>query len=523
MRLYHAITSYHLLAAMVTQAAAEEDAVLLIPIWIEPKYPNYKELSELFNDIIVYDIVYRYYNTKEQTADYFSWLLPEMKTFSEIYVWGAQFSFGIFLAEQEIPFIYCEEASGMLSRCEILKHIDEIDPKKKNLYPYVESLGLYTGDCPSAKTIYCNFSAQVDGFEHENLTDFRVIDAMIALSEDKRDKIIAFFIEPKEIHVPPDSTVLFTQHFANLFLTTFEEQALIYQLFVDYFFPGRTLVIKPHPDDLMYYSRLFPDAQVIRERFPSEFLPFLLDYKPQCVATIYSTAIYNLRGHYPEVFELDDRYEKDFVKTHRYYMALQIAQELQTTVFYMGTNEILLKKLSERIGVPDIRPCTDLHELALLDIPCTVLIDDLVAQGDAGREALQNILADADEKVVFLFINSQRDYCWYSIDQKDIWKHMIPVPLLKIPREGISEEDCYTSLEEEVFYVYSKNTQMLKKVNGMNITKELPHVGVDVAKVPLSTSDEKIKMLEGMLDATEQRLLHYISRVEELEKDKRRK
>ena len=45
-------------------------------------------------------------------------------------------------------------------------------------------------------------------------------------------------------------------------------------MFVDYFLPGKNLVIKPHPDDLMYYSQIFPDAQIIREKFPSEFIPF---------------------------------------------------------------------------------------------------------------------------------------------------------------------------------------------------------------------------------------------------------
>ena len=51
----------------------------------------------------------------------------------------------------------------------------------------------------------------------------------------------------------------------------------------------------------------------------------------------------------------------------------------------------------------------------------------------------------------------------------------------------------------------------------MEIKKELPHAGIDISKIPLADDQERIKMLEGILEATEQRLLYYIDRVKELE------
>ena len=52
----------------------------------------------------------------------------------------------------------------------------------------------------------------------------------------------------------------------------------------------------------------------------------------------------------------------------------------------------------------------------------------------------------------------------------------------------------------------------------MSFEKQLPHVGINVEKIPLTEDEERLKMLEGILEATEQRLLYYINRVKELEK-----
>lgn len=519
MIVYHVITTYHLLCAMTLQSVKKEDAILLVPISITQKYPHYQSLSgELFRSVIQYDAIYRYKNSAERTQHYFSQLLPTLDDETEIYIWGAQYSFGIYAAEQNIPFIFCEEATGMMSRRRILEHIDELNPNLAGLYPYVQELGLYTGNCPSIKTLLCNFSAQLPGFEDNNCINFSVVDGLFSLNEDEREKIISFFVDLRELSIPENSTIIFTQPLANLRLATFEDEVLLYQILVDYFFNNRALVIKPHPDDLICYSKIFPDAVIVHERFPSEFLPFLLDNPPACVATIYSTAVYNLRGHYPEVFELDQSYEKDFVRMHRYYMALKIAGELRRPVYCLGTNRPMTEKLWERVGLPGAPNTAALPGFTLPDGPCTVIVDDIGSKEDADRSALQALLAAAGENTAFIFVNSQRDYCWYSIDKKDLWDHMTPIVLQKILRDDAPEEDFYESLRDEVMFLYSKNLDTQKRVNEMSEEKQLPHAGINISKMPLTNEEERIKVLEGILEATEQRLLYYIERVKELEK-----
>lgn len=515
MHLYHVITTYHLLSAMTMQAASSEKGVLLMSVWVKMKYPNYESLKKIFDQVIVYDAVYRYKNDREETVRYFTELLPFLNECTEIFVWGAHYSFGIFITEQEIPFVFCEEAAGMHSRIDILQHIDDINPKVANLYSYVKELGLYSGQCKMTKTILCNFAAQLDGFQQENMMDFRVVETLMKLPEEQLHEIVNFFLEFRQIHVPKQSTIIFTQHLANLRLTTFNEQALIYQLLVDYFFSDRPIVIKPHPDDIMYYSRLFPDATIVRERFPSEFLPFLLDNQPQCVATIYSTAIYNLRGIYPDVFELDARFEKEFSKIHRYYVALQIVKNFGEAVAIIGTYNILLRKLAEIEYLPQscsLKPWEITSDTLIENI---IMIDDITLLGEEGRKRLHLHMRKKD--AIFIFINSQADFCWYDLENKEFWEHIVPVVMQKKKLSGVSEDIFFSEEGEEILYVYARDKKILERIRNMEINKELSHTGVKLEKENLSEKEEHIKILEGILSATEKRLLYYINRVKELE------
>ena len=64
---------------------------------------------------------------------------------------------------------------------------------------------------------------------------------------------------------------------------------------------------------------------------------------------------------------------------------------------------------------------------------------------------------------------------------------------------------------QEVIYLYSENKKALEKAENFNLTKELKYTGVTVDLHSISKSEsEKIKMLEGVLEATEKRLNGYI-------------
>ena len=58
------------------------------------------------------------------------------------------------------------------------------------------------------------------------------------------------------------------------------------------------MIIKKHPDDSMNYSGIFPEAEVIKETFPSELLPYVFWKKPRTLYSVNSTGCENLENHF---------------------------------------------------------------------------------------------------------------------------------------------------------------------------------------------------------------------------------
>ena len=66
--------------------------------------------------------------------------------------------------------------------------------------------------------------------------------------------------------------------------------------------------------------------------------------------------------------------------------------------------------------------------------------------------------------------------------------------------------------KKEMIYLYLKG----ERAYMYEIKRELPHVGMSVAAENFDGDKMQIKLLEGMLEATEKRLLYYIGREKEL-------
>ena len=339
------------------------------------------------------------------------------------------------------------------------------------------------------------------------MIDFDVVRELKKLPADKRDVITGFFVSIGKLPLEKGATLLLTQHFSNLRVLDFGDHALIYQMVIDYFFPQHKLVIKPHPDDLMYYRKLFGDVSIIREKFPSEFIPFIFENQPEGVATI-STAIYNLRGHYPQVFELDTRYEKQFKLTHRYYAAVSMAQQLKKDIVCIGANELLVKRLSESMG----KNAPKVHiDRPAKSAPCLYLVDDVTERGEEGRNDIRALLENLPADSCAVFINSREDYCWYSYEHKHMWQNIAPITLHKTATKS-KKEYFFADEKDETIYVYAAK-ELLTMAKNTKIEKDLPHVGVKIESAGAMTAEqEKIKMLEGILAATEKRLLYYIEK-----------
>lgn len=341
----------------------------------------------------------------------------------------------------------------------------------------------------------------------KNAEHFDDVEELLNLSEADKERTKKNFTDIDVFDIKENSVLFMPQPFANLQILTFEQHILICQTVFDYFFEGREIVIKPHSSDMMYYGKLFPQYRIIKDVFPSELLPVMLKNKIDIIATISSTAINNLHKYFPKSFCMGTQYEKDFVYTHRYFVAVQIIKEVGYSadkLCEIGTNNKLVKALlrTEEKGY--------LNSAGLSDAKCYI-VDNIEIQNEVTRESIIGMLEQFEEEGIVIFINSRTDYCFYDLYHKPLWDNIVPVCINK---RKIRYEDFYADVNQETIYVYSKSKEIRGMVANYETNKNLTNTGMDIEIKRLSPEERRIKVLEGLLEATEKRLLHYIQIVE---------
>ena len=512
MYLFHAISTYQLLEMIVfkTKFHKDDKCVLMITDTVVDKFPAYKKLDSFFDEIIVYPIAPPPSSKKslpENCSSFFDSIFKKHKlsinSFDEIYVGCAHYYFGIYLASYNIPFVFFEDAAGIQSRWDILVNIE------KEKYPIKQrfnlELGLYDGSNPAVKKIICNHNSQTDEVKR-NTEHFDVVATFLELDESIQNEVREFFIDIDKIDIPENATLFLTQHLANMQVLSFDDHVLLYQLVFDYFFKDKTVVLKPHPDDIMHYGILFPKCQIIRQRFPAEFLPVMFVNKPKEIATVSSTAIFNLQNSFDETFFLDTRTEKDFKALHRYFVALMLHEAIakDASILQIGVNECIINELCRA------------NNITVGDTGNFYIIDDIEAGGDFTRENIISLLENMKPNDSAIFINFKNDYCFYDINHKEIFKSTIPITIKKRKQR---DDEFYSDTNTETIYFYSKNEEYRKMAENMELNKTLENTGLEISLESLTPEQRQIKALEGTLKATEARLLYYINRVKELENE----
>lgn len=512
MNYFHAVSVYQLINLLLYKKKyyeCEENCLILRDLLL-PKIRNMRYLSTQFKKIVIYTDYWKGKDVPSQEnciVEYYDELLANEELELEncpIIVGCAHNTFGMYLSIKKINFIFLEDAAGLLSRFEILDTINQGQNTLK--YEMICKYGLITGKNPNIKKYICDFKAQKAGFsmeDTEKYIDLCVVQELDKLNHEERTKIIEMFVETKTIPIKENTMILLTQHFANLRTLSFEEQIAIYQIFMDYLTNGYFVIIKPHPDDLMYYPMLFPGISIIREKFPAEFLPFMFDRKPKAVATISSTTSYSLRSCFDNVIEMGTMFEKDYKKVHRYYIALKLLEKLnnKNIVHFWGCNEQILMQLmrSWNLEINLQKYCVD-----LLEKQAIVIMD---ASGEEEKK-IRGMFMDRLEQESYIVLNS--NILFASCNEIEKMRGTI-IPIVISKRVLDTDRDfCVLNLEDEVIYFITKNKRFANMVREMRIHMELKACGIEINVEGLNPEQEKIKILEGMLKATEKRLERYI-------------
>lgn len=303
MVLYHAVSSYQLLEVWLHRLLFHggEPAALLLPDFIEKKYPQYKRLAK--NGAFQWVGLFPYLRIphlgeKEifsSTCRAAEGLLPlPIRSFSQIYVAGSHFYFSLYLIQRETPFVMLEDAAGLLSRPEEL-YLPLLGrfPVQARL---AEKYGLLDGSQPLITRVVCLKSVQTMDVSGERYWDFSVEKALEALEEEERRKIRRFFLR-RRIFTRAD-TILLTQQLSDLGILTPQGQREAYRrLWREYLCGGR-LLVKLHPDDTLDYRGIFPGARFLRRPFPAELLPYVFYRKPERLFAFSSSCCANLGKHF---------------------------------------------------------------------------------------------------------------------------------------------------------------------------------------------------------------------------------
>lgn len=522
MVLYQALSTYQILECIEHRILfnAQEKSVLLLGTYIVERNPNYKELVSrgFFDEIYLFN--YSGYSSDpekmcQQIEEQFSKTLPyAIKDFDEFYFAGIHTYLQVYFIRNNIPFQMFEDGSGALSRPEILSDIHKQSSPGK--HKIIEEHHLYDHNTPLITKKYCNMNAQKKGFSDPKAVHFDILEHFFELDIDVQQSIKNFFYVPN-IEAEKEDILLLTQQFSNLNQLSFEDHILIYQNLFDYYFANKNVIIKPHPDDILYYNILFPSAKIVREKFPSELLPFAFSTLPNTISTISSTGTHLIRSYFDSDLEFNALYEKTFHYNHLYLYSLLLCEHLKILkVVENGVNHKQLENIA--------RYSSFVKDNFILSRKPSDISNQSMCIVDSFEEKVCDIF-DLIEKVNnnqlsgIIFLNSDKNYEMYRYEKRELFFSLIPIVIRK---RKTSDFEHYDTESESVIYLYTKNKELINMATDFNKTVSLNFTGTEMSIPELTPDQLKIKMLEGILEATERRLVEYIENekvlLEELKK-----
>ena len=531
MVLYHAITSYHVLNCILHKLKynLDKEAVLYISSSHFDSTEITKKIkkSKIFSDVKIYkEFSYETLsiikgikycaseiekNVKENQIN--------IKEIEEINMCGDHYALGLYLSYNNVEYSFFEEAAGILSRPEILEN--NVEKINKNHFYLLKNIQVQGKNNECIKNRYGELSAQIEGYKNEKDIDFSVTNILSEIDKTNIEKIIEIFDGEVINKESKKVALILTQHFINLNVMSYNEQKLLYTLLSDYFCENHKLVIKPHPSDIHgLYEEWFPDAVVLSRKLPSEIIPYCSNSKNFDIGvTANSTAIYGMSKYIKETICFSKKIETQYVSINRYYIVLLMLKKMlnnNVKIYEMGTNIDILQELAKvlEIKLPNIINLDSInYPLKIKNEKRIILIDDLSELSSKPRKEymeFQENLSD-DDTIIYINTNNKEIFC--NEKQLEILNNIIPVVITKKP---LYEEIDSRILEEEIVYVYSKVAEAKEVVKNMKETKELYNTGI---KIEVNSEDNaEIKMLKGMLKATETRLLELSKSNERLRK-----
>ncbi len=513
--IYYALTTYHVLCCVLHKMTVhpQENAVLLLSDIHKNSvaFAKHYQSTGIFDKVVLLEELsvlehQRYLERKKMPAGFIlSACCRQMekclkkagvhvKGEKNLYVCPDHFPFGWYVIKNKLSYHCFEEGSGVLSNRDFAL---ENMKRNKTQYHFYFSLGCF-GENRYACEILADAEKQKPGYTHPKMADFSVDRILQEMPEAKRQQVLHFFGVKEKIVLSENSALLLTQHMANLGLMTLSEQHMLYTLFADYLFaPNSQLVIKPHPDDIAgMYRRVFQGkAKILPFAMPSELIRYCISGRFQKAAAAYSTSVRSMQFIAGQTLCFDDRILKDWRYMPQYDCAVRFLQSIGIQSVDTDGDELLLQELSHMRKSPAVFSHPD-HIFA--SSAEAVVFSDLNQQDPIRRaEQTASFLRRTAARVV-IFCQEKESYAFFDGQDKSLFRYIRPITL-------------YGNGQMRHITIFTKEQTIMKAAEQFAIKKELPYTGVTVEMRGIGASEaEKIRVLEGVLAATEKRLNSYI-------------
>lgn len=517
MILYHAITSYHLLKFAVHKLRYHyfDDAVLLIPSSMVHKPVQNSEEDSIFSKVIEFSWEKNNLSSKSIFEDIDHFLEHHLgknyrQEITEYNIARAEYFFGSWAVENGIQFQWFEDGDGRFTQPEpIMKDDERINQIRFKL---ARENGLYTGNNINVTKKFIKFSSQIGEFSKEDIVDFDVVKELQQLSNDDRKKLLKFFDVPKDLTIQKNSCLMLTQHFSNIRILSYQEQALCYQLTIDYYMNRYHTYFKWHPSDFTPYPSFMENISMISGHFPSELFNLIVECKFKIGASINSTGILSLNSICEKILTFNQDYIKTFWYNHQYYFAAKLL-------------EILTYKQACTIGINDIQ-LDNMCQFGLdtsLKLP---LHTECLADAERLEECDIYIIGDLEEchSSILKFCEKHKNsiFVFLSFHKKSIFRLFIEntlfivkeIKLFDITQNNLQLLDCLT------IGILVPDKKIFGRIQSMKYVKLLLNTGVKTVVEEISDTDTQIAVLKGMLKATEEQLLQCTLKLNEYETKK---
>lgn len=527
MILYHAITNYHILCCIIHKLEYnnDKDCILYISKYNKDKKSIEQKLKEhrFFKEVKILEefpftveknidnnIINKICNYVEKNN------LDNLKTYKEYYICGDHYSLGIYLAKNNIKYNYFEDACGVLSQKDLAANYT----KKIRLWQYniTKKLRLF-GESELVIKRYGDLSKQIDGYFNKKDVDFSIAKILQNMSKKQIKIIISVFQDGIIEDIKTEKIdLLLTQYFIGLGFMTYNEQKNLYTHLVDYF-ANNKLIIKPHPSDVHgLYRKWFPNSVVLNRTLPSELLPYCFDAKIENGITASSTAILGMDNIKTHIYFNND-IEKLYLNINKYYITLKILVKILNNdeeIYLMGCYKDFFINLakSKKIKLPEMIELEQILYGKKQDKRKIFIVDNLNLLSKTPRADFSKFQHKLEKDDIVIYINSNNKAYFYSENHFSKMKNIIPITINKKALRDDVEERL---LEEELLYFYSSNDSVREVITNMKETIELENTGIEL-EVNQKERIE-IKTLEGILKATEERLLEEIKKNKKLRKE----